>query len=57
MEKFDLPVLVNTSMNGRGEAICETPRQAINFCQKFDDVELVFVKDGQINLWTGEPDD
>lgn len=48
MKDYQLPILVNTSMNTRGEPICETPEDAIKFCTGKPDVMLVFVKDGKI---------
>ena len=48
MDNFDLPILMNTSMNDAGKPICETPEDAINFCNKNTDVMLVFVKDDKI---------
>lgn len=48
MHDYDLPILVNTSMNDAGEPICETPENAITFAEKNDDVLLVFVKDDVI---------
>lgn len=48
MDKYNLPILVNTSMNTRGEPICETPQDAIKFCEGKPDVMLVFVKNGKI---------
>ena len=48
MSKYDLPILMNTSMNDAGEAICETPEDAIRFCNKNADVMLVFVKNDKI---------
>lgn len=44
MATFDLPILVNTSMNGANEPICETPENAIEFASRNDDVLLVFAK-------------
>ena len=48
MDNYHLPILVNTSMNTRGEPICETPQDAIKFCEGKPDVMLVFVKNGKI---------
>lgn len=48
MDNYQLPILVNTSMNTRGEPICETPQDAIKFCSGKPDVMLVFVKDGKL---------
>lgn len=48
MRDYDLPILVNTSMNGAGEPICETPEDAIRFSSRNDDMMLVFVKDDVI---------
>ena len=45
MKQNNLPILINTSMNDAGESICEFPEDAINFCSKYPDVLLVFVKD------------
>lgn len=50
MKDHDLPILINTSMNDRGEPICETPDDAIKFCNKNNDVLLVFVKNGAIYI-------
>ena len=44
MRDYDLPILVNTSMNDAGESICEFPEDAIHFCSNYNDVLLVFVK-------------
>lgn len=48
MSNHHLPILVNTSMNGADEPICETPEDAIEFASRNNDVLLVFVKDGKI---------
>lgn len=48
MSKYDLPILLNTSMNGAGEPICETPEDAIKFSKRNSDILLVFVKDDKI---------
>ena len=48
MDNYNMPVLVNTSMNTRGEPICETPEDAIKFCSGKLDVMLVFVKNGKL---------
>ena len=48
MKTYDLPILVNTSMNGAGEPICETPEDAIRFASRHKDVLLVFVKNDKI---------
>ena len=48
MQENDLPILVNTSMNGKDQPICETPENAIKFCEQFPDVLLVFVHKGKI---------
>ena len=50
MDNFDLPILMNTSMNDAGKPICETPNDAINFCNKNTDIMLVFVKDDKIYI-------
>lgn len=38
----ELPILINTSLNGKDQPIIETPEQAIRFCNKFSDVSLIF---------------
>ena len=48
MKESNLPILVNTSMNDNGMPICETPQVARNFCEKYPDVLLVFVKNDTI---------
>ena len=48
MYDHNLPILINTSMNDKGEPMCETPEDAINFCNKNTDVMLVFIKDDKI---------
>lgn len=48
MDNYSMPILVNTSMNTRGEPICETPEDAIKFCSGKPDVMLVFVKNGKL---------
>jgi len=50
MKSFDLPVLLNTSFNDRGEAICESPGDAIRFVNKRDkeDVVLIFCDGNKI---------
>ena len=48
MNYYELPILVNTSMNGAGEPICETPEDAIRFASRHKDVLLVFVKNDKI---------
>lgn len=48
MKTYELPILVNTSMNGAGEPICETPEDAIQFASRHKDVLLVFVKNDKI---------
>ena len=48
MKDNGLPILINTSMNGRGEPICETPEDAIQFASKHKDVMLVFVQNNKI---------
>ena len=50
MSNYNLPILINTSMNGRGEPICETPGDAINFCSNYSDILLVFVYRGKIYI-------
>lgn len=44
MKDYDLPILVNTSMNDAGQPICEYPEDAIGFTSNYKDVLLVFVK-------------
>lgn len=41
-------IMANTSMNGKNEPIIETPEQAIEFCSKYDDIVLCFVKNGKV---------
>lgn len=41
-------IMANTSMNGKNEPIIETPNQAIEFCSKYDDIVLCFVKNGKV---------
>lgn len=41
-------IMANTSMNGKNEPIIETPEQAIEFCSKYDDIILCFVKNGKV---------
>ena len=48
MKTYELPILVNTSMNGAGKPICETPKDAIQFASRHKDVLLVFVKNDKI---------
>lgn len=48
MDNYHLSILVNTSMNTRGEPICETPEDAIKFCSGKPDVMLVFAKYGKL---------
>ena len=47
MKDYNLPILINTSMNGRNEPICETPDDAIKFTSRYDDVILVFIRNNQ----------
>lgn len=48
MKDYNLPILVNTSMNDANEPICETPEDAIKFSKKNDDILLVFIKNNKI---------
>lgn len=48
MSEYELPILMNTSMNSAGEPICETPEDAIRFSEKNADVLLVFIKNDKI---------
>lgn len=50
MKDYDLPILVNTSMNGANEPICETPEDAINFASRNNDVLLVFAKNDKLYI-------
>lgn len=50
MKDYDLPILVNTSMNGANEPICETPENAIEFASRNSDVLLVFVKGDKLYI-------
>ena len=50
MSEYDLPILMNTSMNGAGEPICETPEDAIKFSERNSDVLLVFVENDKIYI-------
>jgi carbamoyltransferase len=50
MRDYDLPVLINTSMNDKGEPIVETPEQAITFAKKNNDVVSAFVQDDDIYI-------
>lgn len=58
MVDHHLPILVNTSMNGKGEPICESLKDAINFvlsCPDPDNVLLVYVIDGKMYLIPEHP--
>ena len=48
MKDYNLPILVNTSMNDVNEPICETPEDAIKFSKKNNDILLVFIKNNKI---------
>lgn len=48
MSEYELPILLNTSMNDAGEPICETPEDAIRFASKNSDVLFVFIENGVI---------
>lgn len=50
MQNYDLPILVNTSMNDAGMPICEYPQDAINFTSAYEDVLLVFVKNDTLYI-------
>ena len=50
MQDYDLPILVNTSMNDAGMPICETPQDAINFTSNYRDVLLVFAKNDKLYI-------
>jgi carbamoyltransferase len=39
------PILVNTSLNGRGEPICETPEDALEFFRGSPDVDALLLDD------------
>lgn len=50
MQDYNLPILVNTSMNDAGMPICEYPQNAIDFVSQYDDVLLVFVKNNTLYI-------
>ena len=50
MQDYDLPILVNTSMNDAGMPICEYPQDAIDFTSAYRDVLLVFVKNDTLYI-------
>ena len=50
MKDYDLPILINTSMNGKDEPICETPEDAIKFANRNSDVVLVFVHKNKLYI-------
>lgn len=50
MAEYNLPILVNTSMNGANEPICETPENAIEFASRNEDVLLVFAKNDTLYI-------